>query len=577
MNIYSNLLNTTSRKKNRSLVPYVAVAALLLLFSVSAMAQDSGVLATTEDSLRGSITAERDWWEVVYYDLNVTVQTEDSSITGYNHITYRVTKEPRRMQIDLRDPLTIDQIQQEGQTLDFKRSKNSYAYLVEMPKDLEKDSLYTISVYYQGYPKVAENPPWDGGFIWKQDSLGNNWIATANQGLGASVWWPNKDHQSAEPDSMSINITVPDEIKNVSNGQLRGTTEHDNGMTTWHWFVTNPINNYNIAVNAGNYVNFSDTYEGKNGTLDLDYWVLEHNLNKAKKQFEQVQSMMQCFEGWFGPYPFYEDSFKLVETPHLGMEHQSAVAYGNGYQNGYRGKDLSGSGWGLKWDFIIIHEAAHEWWGNSITTNDVADMWVHEGFTSYSESIYTECLFGKEAGAEYARGMRDGIENKEPITGKYGLNNEGSGDMYNKAHNMLHMIRQIIDDDVKWKEMLRGIQEEFRHQIVTADQIERYLIKQSSKDLDDIFDQYLHYAHIPIFKYYIKDDVLFYRWKADVDHFDMPLKVTVNDKNQYSFIYPSSDRWKRSDLKLKQSEKFSINPDFYIRTDSLETLPNLSE
>ena len=541
-----------------------------ILLSSPILAQDSGVLATTKDSLRGSITAERAWWDVVFYDLNVTVQPEDSSITGYNNITYRVDKEPKRMQIDLQDPLTIDQITQNGQSLDYNRAKNSYAYMVDMPDNLKKDSLYTISVYYQGKPKVAENAPWDGGFVWKQDSLGNPFIATANQGLGASVWWPNKDHQSAEPDSMSINITVPSNIKNVSNGRLRDTTQHNNGMTTWSWFVSNPINNYNIAVNAGNYVNFKDTYEGKNGKLDLSYWVLEHNLEKAKEQFQQVKPMMQCFEDWFGPYPFYADSFKLVETPHLGMEHQSAVAYGNEYQNGYLGKDLSGSGWGLKWDFIIIHEAAHEWWGNSITTNDVADMWVHEGFTSYSESIYTECQFGKEAGAEYARGMRDGIENKEPITGEYGLNNEGSGDMYNKAHNMLHMIRQIVDNDSTWKNILRGIQKEFRHQIVTADQIERYIIEQSGEDLDDVFDQYVHYADIPTFQYYIKNDVLFYRWKANVDHFDMPLKVTLTN-GSYTFIYPSSDRWQRSELSLKNAGDFKIDKDFYVKTDSVST------
>lgn len=569
MNIYFKLLKLISIKKKQLATFITAIVPLLLLFSTSVIAQDSGVLATTKDSLRGSITAERNWWEVVYYDLNVTIQPGDSSITGYNKITYRVTKQPKRMQIDLQDPLNIDQITQNSQKLDYNRSKNSNAYMVDMPESLKKGSLYTISVYYQGKPKVAQNAPWDGGFVWEQDSLGNHWIATANQGLGASVWWPNKDHQSAEPDSMSINITVPSEIKNISNGRLRDTTQHDNGMTTSHWFVSNPINNYNIAVNAGNYVNFNDTYKGEDGTLDLDYWVLKHNLDKAKKQFKQVKPMMQCFEDWFGPYPFYEDSFKLVETPHLGMEHQSAVAYGNGYQNGYKGTDLSGTGWGLKWDFIIIHESGHEWWGNSITTNDVADMWVHEGFTSYSESIYIECEFGKEAAAEYSRGLRDRVKNKEPITGKYGLNNEGSGDMYYKAHNMLHMIRQIVGNDATWKNILRGIQKKFRHQIITADQIERYIIQQSGKDLDDVFDQYVHYADIPTFQYYIKDDLLYYRWKADVDHFDMPLEVRVDDDG-YSVIHPTSERWKRNELKLSDPSDFSLHIDYYVNKDSVD-------
>lgn len=546
---------------------------LLCSFPLPVMSQDSDVLATKTDTLRGSITPQRAWWDVTFYDLNVTVQPEDSSISGYNHITYRVEESPRMMQIDLQDPLQIDQVKQGGKNIRYHPVENSSAYMVDVPKDLKRDSLYTITIYYQGRPQVAENAPWDGGFVWAQDSLGNDWIATANQGLGASVWWPNKDHQTAEPDSMGINITIPNSIVNVSNGRLRDTTRHDNGMTSWHWFVSNPINNYNVAINAGNYINFSDTFEGKDGTLDLSYWVLEQNLDKAKKQFQQVKPMMRCFEDWFGPYPFYEDSFKLVETPHLGMEHQSAVAYGNDYQNGYMGEDLSGSGWGLKWDFIIIHESAHEWWGNNITTKDIADMWVHEGFTSYAESIFTECQFGKKAAAEYTRGLRNRIQNKKPVTGQYGINKEGSGDMYYKGHNMLHTIRQIINDDSTWKDILRGLQQTFRHQTVSSDQIERYIIEKSGKDLDDIFDQYLHFSDLPTFQYHIKDGVLYHRWKADVTHFDMPLEVILNESNSYSFIYPTSTRWKRTDLDLKNPANFSIDPNYYIEKDSVAKAP----
>lgn len=544
-----------------------------MAFCLPAHSQDSGVLATEADTLRGSITPQRAWWDVVYYDLHVTLQPADSSITGYNNITYRVEKPVKQMQIDLQPPLQIDQVLQDGEKLSFHRVNDSNAYHIDVPRDLNNGSLHTISVYYQGSPRVARNAPWDGGFVWARDSLGNPWIATANQGLGASVWWPNKDHQSAEPDSMNINITVPDSIINVSNGRLRDTTRHRNNMTTWSWFVSNPINNYNVAVNAGNYVNFKDTYRGEQGSLDLSYWVLDYHLEEAKRQFKQVKPMLRCFEEWFGPYPFYEDSFKLVETPHLGMEHQSAIAYGNKFQNGYLGRDLSETGWGLKWDFIIIHEAAHEWWGNSITTNDIADMWVHEGFTSYAESIYTECRFGKEAGAEYSRGLRENIQNKEPITGEYGLNNEGSGDMYYKAHNMLHMIRQIVNNDSSWKKILRGLQQTFRHQTVNAGQVERYIIEHSGKDLDDVFDQYLHYADLPVFQYRIDNGVLHYRWKADIPHFDMPLQVTLDDPKGYSFIYPSSERWKRTDLKLENVEEFAISPDYYIREDSLSVFP----
>ncbi|SMO54758.1 M1 family metallopeptidase [Fodinibius sediminis] len=540
---------------------------LLTVFAFSAAAQDSGVLATRSDSLRGSITPQRAWWEVTYYDLHVTVQPEDSSITGYNKMTYRVTGRPQKLQIDLQRPLVIDQVTQNGQQLSYARVENSNAYFVDVPGQLQHDSLYTLVIYYHGRPRVAERAPWDGGFVWGKDSGGTPWIATANQGLGASAWWPNRDHQTAEPDSMGIHITVPDPLVNVSNGRLRAKTPHDNGMTTWSWFVSNPINNYNIAVNAGNYVNFSDTYQGKRGPLDLSYWVLEQHLDKAREQFQQVKPMMRCFEEWFGPYPFYEDSYKLVETPHLGMEHQSAVAYGNQYQNGYMGEDLSGSGWGLKWDFIIIHESAHEWWGNNITSKDIADMWVHEGFTSYAESIYTECRFGKQAAAEYTRGLRDRIQNRTPVTGKYGLNNEGSGDMYYKGHNMLHMIRHIIDNDAAWKQILQGLNKEFYHQTVTADQVERYIIRHSGKDLDDLFDQYLHYAQLPTFRYYIdKQHRLHYRWQADVDQFDMPLKVTLSGSD-YSFIYPVSERWKT--VKIAEGTDFKVDPNFYIITEEV--------
>ncbi|WP_372634003.1 M1 family metallopeptidase [Fodinibius sp.] len=545
---------------------------LFLLLSVAlawpADGQENGAPpATRADTLRGSITPQRAWWDVTYYDLHVAVQPEDSSVSGYNSITYRVIGSPRKLQIDLQPPLEIERVTQDGRELARQRAGNSSAYFVEVPGTLSRDSLYTLSVHYRGQPKVAENPPWDGGFIWAEDPRGNPWIATANQGLGASAWWPNKDHQTAEPDSMSIHITVPDPMVNVSNGRLRDTTRHDNGTTTWSWFVSNPINNYNIAVNAGHYVNFSDTFEGAGGRLDLDYWVLEQNLDKAREQFQQVKPMMRCFEDWFGPYPFYEDSYKLVETPHLGMEHQSAVAYGNHFQNGYMGEDLSGTGWGLKWDFILIHESAHEWWGNNITTKDIADMWVHEGFTSYAESIYTECRFGKQAAAEYTRGLRDRIRNRRPVTGRYGLNDEGSGDMYYKAHNMLHMIRHIIDDDSAWKDILRGLNKTFRHQTVTAGQVERYIIRHSGRELDDLFDQYLHYGGLPVLRYYIDDlNRLHYRWKADLPHFDMPLKVRVAGE-EYSFIYPVSERWKT--LRLRDTDKLEVDPNFYIRTDSL--------
>lgn len=544
----------------------------LLLILISAHYQPVSAQETRftrADTLRGSITPQRAWWEVIYYDLNVTVLPKDSAITGFNKITYRVTGDPVELQIDLQQPLRIDQITQNGKNLDYHRVGESNAYFVDVPKNLALDSLYTVSVYYHGQPKVAENAPWDGGFIWTQDSLGNSWVATANQGLGASVWWPNKDHQTAEPDSMSINITVPEPMVNVSNGRLRDTTHHENGMTTWSWFISNPINNYSVAVNAGNYINFTDIFKGKKGKLDLSYWVLEYDLKEAKEQFQQVKPMLRCFEKWFGPYPFYNDSFKLVQVPYLGMEHQSAVAYGNNFENGYRGTDLSGTGWGLKWDFIIIHESAHEWWGNSVTSKDIADMWVHESFTNYAESIYTECRFGEEAGAEYVIGLRDRIQNDRPIIGKYGVNYEGSGDMYYKGSNMLHTIRHIISDDSTWKSILLGLQKDFYHQTVTGQQVENYINERTDYDLDPVFDQYLRHKEIPVFQYYIEDNTLHYRWKAAVENFNMPIKVTL-DNNWFEFIQPTTEKWQTVELKLNDPASFKVNKNFYVKTERIE-------
>src|SRR3954471_3232524 len=398
------------------------LAATPLSLAGQAVAPSAPVFAHA-DTIRGSNTPERAWWDATFYDLHVTVNPGDSSITGYNAITYRVLKTAREMQIDLQQPLVVDSIVQDGTELSARRDGNAFFVRLITPQPV--GATKRIAVYYHGKPVVAIRPPWDGGFIWALDTLGRQWIATANEGLGASVWWPNKDIYSDEPDSQRVAITVPDSLYDVSNGRLRQATTAA-AATTFEWFVRNPINNYDIAVNAGHYAHFSDSYQGENGKLDLDFYPLDYHLDTAKKQFQQVKPMLQCFESWFGPYPWYEDGYKLVETPHLGMEHQSAVAYGNHYQNGYLGRDLSGTGWGLRWDFIIVHESAHEWWGNNITSNDLADMWVHESFANYAENLYTECQFGKAAGSAYVIGTRQKVANDRPIIAHYGVNEEGS-------------------------------------------------------------------------------------------------------------------------------------------------------
>ena len=450
------------------------------------------------------------------------------------------------MQIDLQIPLVIDSVIQNSQSLNFKKiDSNVWMISIASTKQPKNNSL---TIYYHGTPREAIRPPWDGGWIWKKDSLGRPWMSVACQGLGASVWYPCKDIQSDEPDNgASLSVIVPDTLMAVGNGRLASTQKNNDGTTTYKWEVKNPINNYNIIPYIGKYVNWSDTLHGEKGILDLNYWVLDYDLGAAKKQFEQVKPMLHNLEYWYGPYPFYEDGYKLVQSPHLGMEHQSAVAYGNGFHNGYNAGnhwiDLSGTGLGLKWDFIIEHESSHEWFGNNITSKDLADMWIHESFANYSETLYTESLFGKDSGNAYNVGTRKRISNDEPIIAHYGVNAEGSGDMYYKGGNMLQTIRHIINDDEKWRSILRGLNKTFYHQTVTTKQIENYISKNAGIDLSKLFDQYLRTTQIPQLSYYFNDDKskVFYRWDSCITGFNMPL--TLIHDNKSSRIYPTQ-QWK---------------------------------
>jgi aminopeptidase N len=444
---------------------------------------------TQQDSLRGSITKERSWWDLKNYNLDIKVNLEEKSIIGSNTIRYIVIKEYNVMQIDLQNPMEISKVIQDKKSLEYKRDGNVFFIKLDAPQPI--GSTKEIKIFFGGKPKVAVNPPWDGGISWTKDKNGKPFIASSCQGLGASVWWPNKDHMYDEVDSMRISVNVPKDLIDVSNGRLQSVKTQKDGTKTYHWVVKNPINNYGVNINIGDYVAFSEKYIGEKGNLDCNYYVLKDHLAVAKKQFAQVPKMLKAFEHWFGPYPFYEDSYKLVEAPYLGMEHQSCVTYGNGFTNGYQGRDLSRTGWGLKFDYIIIHESGHEWFANNITYKDIADMWIHESFTMYSEGLFVEYYYGKQAGSEYLRGMRDNIQNDKPIIGYYDVNNEGSSDMYYKGANMLHTLRQILNNDEKWRVILRGLNSTFYHQTVTTKQIEDYLSQGVGIDLNPFFNQYL--------------------------------------------------------------------------------------
>ena len=513
------------------------------------------------DTLRGSFTTPwRNWWDVTFYDLHVAISPSDSSIRGWNAITYRVLNAAKEMQIDLMEPLQVDSIVQDGRKLRYRRE--GAAFFATTVAAQRPGEHKTVTVFYHGRPQIAKNPPWQGGFSWQTDSLKRPWIATTDQGMGASVWWPNKDTQADEPDSQRVAIRVPDPLINVSNGRLRNTTKHPDGTTTYEWFATSPINNYAIAVATGHYAHFSDEFIGEKGRLTIDYWPLDYNVENARRQWTQVKPMLQCFEHWFGPYPFYEDGYKLIEVHNTGMEHQTAISYGNYFRNGYRGRDASGTGLGLEWDFIIVHESAHEWFANNITAKDNADMWVHESFANYSEGLYTECLFGKDAGARYIVGTRRGIRNDRPIIPAYNVNDQGSGDMYPKGGQMLHTMRQIVDDDVKWRNILRGLNETFRHQTVMGAQIEQYISSQSGVNFQKVFDQYLRTANVPNFEYRIDGDTLHYRWGNVVSGFDMPVRVTL-DWPRYSVIRPT-ESWQKVRVRVPRPSEFTVDVNYYV-------------
>lgn len=529
-----------------------------IAFGATAQIGTGNAIPSRQDSLRGSINNERSWWDVKRYDISVTPNYAGKTISGKVIMKFTVREIGNLMQIDLQQPMQLNEVVLNGKVLKFNREGN--VYHVNINEVLEKGSSQSISLSFSGKPTEAIRPPWDGGWIWRQDSRGNPWMSVACQGLGASVWYPCKDHQSDEPENgASLAITVPAGLTGVGNGRLLKTDSMPDGSSTWHWEVTNPINNYNIIPYIGKYVHWSEKHQGEKGVLDLDYWVLEENLDSAKKQFSQVHPMMTCFESWFGAYPFYEDGYKLVESPHLGMEHQSAVAYGNKFKNGYLGRDLSGSGWGLKWDFIIIHETGHEWFGNNITTNDIADMWVHESFTNYSETLYTECQFGKEAGTDYLVGIRKNIQNDIPIIGAYGVNREGSGDMYYKGSNMIHNIRQVINDDQKFRSLLRDMNKQFYHQTVSSSELEKYISDYCGRDLSKIFDQYLRTTQVPQLAYKPKGKKMLYRWENTVPGFDMPVKVILDGKETWLSATTSWKKKKGNPASLKADRNFYIS------------------
>jgi aminopeptidase N len=533
-------------------VKHITLTFLSLVFSTLTFAQAiSKKIQGNKETVPTDITPEYKWWNLLHYTIDITPDYNARFIDGTNSIEFSALQTGKVMQIDLQEPMVITNITWRNTSITFKKENN--AYIITFPQNITKGKTETIAIAFKGHPQVALKPPFDNGWIWATDKKGRPWISVACEGSGASVWLPCKDVLYDEPDhGTTFSITVPDSLTAIANGRLQQKMNNHNGTSTYTWTVINPINNYNIIPYIGKYVTWHEEYAGIKGKLDCDYWVLDYSLDKAQKHLKQTDTMLRCFEYWLGAYPFYEDSYKLVEAPMPGMEHQSAVAYGNGFENGYSGKNLSGTVWGLKWDFILVHESGHEWFGNSITAID--NGWIHEGFTKYLETLYTEYVFGKEAATEYVLGTWKRIKNDEAIIGS------NTSDKYYKANAMLHMVRQIIGDTA-FRGWLHELNRVFYHHTVNTEQILTVLNNYTKKDFSKIFDQYLRTTEVPVLEYYFQDNLLNYRWSNCVDSFAMSLKVSF-DNNTYNFIYPTTN-WQK--LVVDDTNKtLLIDRNFYV-------------
>jgi aminopeptidase N len=532
-----------------------------------------------QDTLRGSLNVNRNWWDVARYDLKVFVDIENKNLVGENKIAFINTgdldmqKKIQTMQIDLQEPMLLDSVFIKNKTLNFK--KQDGVYLIEIPTSLLQDNFTNkniLIIKYHGSPHVAETPPWDGGLIWKQDELNRPFVSVACQGLGASVWYPCKDHQSEEPDSgASITIICADTLKAVANGKLlkEVKSEQYNNCKEFTWQVANPINSYNLVFYIGKYVHWSETYACLNGNLDCSFYVLDYELEKAKVQFAQTKNMLAAFEFWFGAFPWYADGYKLVQAPHLGMEHQSAIAYGNKFKNGYLGRDLSGTKVGDNWDYILVHESGHEWWGNNITTADIADMWIHEGFTSYSEALFCDFMFGKQAGNTYAQGLRKNISGKDPIVGVYGVQNQPSGDMYPKGANILHTIRTVMDNDTLFRKMLIAIQTNFAKSVVTSKEIEQFISSYSQINFAPFFKQYIYTNEIPVLQYKFRRsavEVQFVNCNAD---FELPVMIPIDKDKTQRVIFKANEKQSFNRKISKKDFRKLRNENYYFTWEEL--------
>ena len=528
-------------------------AALLLSIAGGVSAQPNTQRPPTKaDILRGEYGRYRANNDLLHYTLDVRVDPEKKFLSGKNSIRFRMLKDDTRIQLDLYANLNVDRIQLGETPLKFSREVN--AVLVEFPQSLRAGREYTVDFHYSGTPLETGR---FGGIAFRKDPEGHHWINTACEGEGASIWWPNKDQWRDEPEGMELRVAIPSDLVDVSNGRFVGKTDLGDGYTRWDWRIHYPINSYNVSLNIGNYVHFGE----KMGELTLDYYVLPGNLDNAKRQFAQAKPMLEVYKKVFGEYPFEKDGFKLIEVPYSGMEHQSAVTYGNRFANGYLERDWTGVGVSLKFDFIIIHESAHEWFGNAVSAADVSDMWIQEGWATYLEGVYVEHRFGYDDGLKYVNGYKSKVRNTEPIITQRGIHRTPHQDQYFKGALFLHTLRNVVNDDAKWWATIRDVYQTFKYQNIMTEDLVRFMNARLAMNLSPVFDQYLRRAAVPVLELSFNpaEKSVAYRWRADERDFAMPVRVGRRDA--WQTIRPTRD-WQVMATDLT-AEQFDVATDLY--------------
>jgi hypothetical protein len=495
---------------------------------------------TTADTLRGKLSSLRTCYDVLFYDLNIKVDPDNKFIQGNTIIRFRSVNDFKVFQIDLFANMKIEKIIYHNATLSYTRKFD--AVFVQFPDLVKQGDLDEIQIYYSGNPQLPDISSLSGGFIWTQDKNGRPWIETVVQGSGASLWWPCKDHLSDKPDSMHITVTVPSGLTVISNGRFLGKNELPDKQVQFKWAVSYPMNTYSAVLYIGDYVHFSDQFVSASESFPLNYYCLSYDLDLDKQFVKQVKPLLSLYEKDFGPYPFPRDGYALVESPY-GMEHQSAVSSGT-FFNLADGKPVDSIAHVIE----FWHETAHEWWGNSVTCNDMADFWIHESFASYAEVLCYENFFGSAAAEEYLNKQDPG--NKEPIIGFYDVNDFHTGDMYSKGIRMIASLRQSINNDSLFFSILKGIQSKYKYQSINSADIISYFNKETGTDYTYLFDQYLRYGAIPILmiskKTSGKDLEFRYKWNANVSNFRLPVKIIAANKKEF-FIYPTTE-WKSTSV-----------------------------